>query len=308
MSAPKKRKLPAWMKPTQTQPSSLTSDVSDQSVTSNSLSKESPTDDDCGRKATKEDLSDSDSEETSATTKDVCGTMNNDEANEIEQRLDSGLSELITKATDNEEESTTSNTSPVRQRLSPDAGSSGINTLVNHSLSPGTGNSGHNGSTSRPSCYYGSSCYRKNPQHRVDFAHPGDNDYCDQASTSGSPNVSTDKRPLCEYGSSCYRKNPQHRRDFRHDAPQKRKARPVDLQDIASDDDGDFNGSIGSDNFSPGESESDDSFITSDSGESGNSDYDPDDDDEGKAKKAKVKKIKQGKEKQRKKTKKPKTN
>ena len=30
---------------------------------------------------------------------------------------------------------------------------------------------------SRPSCSYGASCYRKNPQHKVDAAHPGDNDY-----------------------------------------------------------------------------------------------------------------------------------
>ncbi len=32
-------------------------------------------------------------------------------------------------------------------------------------------------STSRRICPYGSTCYRKNPQHRVDEAHPGDPDY-----------------------------------------------------------------------------------------------------------------------------------
>ena len=31
--------------------------------------------------------------------------------------------------------------------------------------------------TDRPSCSFGSSCYRKNPQHKVEEAHPGDNDY-----------------------------------------------------------------------------------------------------------------------------------
>ena len=30
---------------------------------------------------------------------------------------------------------------------------------------------------SRQSCSYGASCYRKNPQHKIDAAHPGDSDY-----------------------------------------------------------------------------------------------------------------------------------
>lgn len=142
-------------------------------------------------------------------------------------------------------------------------------------------------SSSRESCKYGSSCYRKNPQHRKDFAHPGDSDYVDPASTSYNTSTggSDDNRPLCEYGNACYRKNPQHRRDYRHDAPKKRKARPVQIQDIASDEDGDFNQSMGSDDFSPEESESDDSFVTSDSADSGNSDYDPEDDEIKKKKK-----------------------
>lgn len=29
----------------------------------------------------------------------------------------------------------------------------------------------------RPSCSYGATCYRKNPQHKIDAAHPGDSDY-----------------------------------------------------------------------------------------------------------------------------------
>lgn len=64
---------------------------------------------------------------------------------------------------------------------------------------------------------------RKNPQHRIDFAHPGDSEYIDQATTS---NDSVDNRPLCQYGAACYRKNPQHRLDYKHDAPKKRAARP----------------------------------------------------------------------------------
>ena len=31
--------------------------------------------------------------------------------------------------------------------------------------------------TLRPSCPFGSACYRRNPQHRIDQAHPGDADY-----------------------------------------------------------------------------------------------------------------------------------
>ena len=30
---------------------------------------------------------------------------------------------------------------------------------------------------SRQSCSYGANCYRKNPQHKIDAAHPGDSDY-----------------------------------------------------------------------------------------------------------------------------------
>lgn len=29
----------------------------------------------------------------------------------------------------------------------------------------------------RPSCAFGNKCYRKNPQHKVEEAHPEDNDY-----------------------------------------------------------------------------------------------------------------------------------
>ena len=33
------------------------------------------------------------------------------------------------------------------------------------------------GKTNRKSCPYGQICYRKNPQHKLDEAHPGDDDY-----------------------------------------------------------------------------------------------------------------------------------
>jgi len=64
----------------------------------------------------------------------------------------------------------------------------------------------------RPSCPYGASCYRKNPKHRDDLAHPEDDDYQE---SGPSPDDDSDK-PECEYGTNCYRKNPQHWTDFKH--------------------------------------------------------------------------------------------
>merc|ERR1719462_1039829 len=61
----------------------------------------------------------------------------------------------------------------------------------------------------RPSCPFGASCYRKNPAHRQDHAHPGDRDFHQDS----DENVD---KPECEYGVDCYRKNPQHRKDFKH--------------------------------------------------------------------------------------------
>jgi len=64
----------------------------------------------------------------------------------------------------------------------------------------------------RPSCAFGASCYRKNPAHRNDTAHPGDHDFKDITDQDSGD----DERPECEYGVECYRKNPQHRKDFKH--------------------------------------------------------------------------------------------
>ena len=33
----------------------------------------------------------------------------------------------------------------------------------------------------RKSCPFGASCYRRNPQHKLDEAHPGDEDYRSEA-------------------------------------------------------------------------------------------------------------------------------
>lgn len=74
----------------------------------------------------------------------------------------------------------------------------------------------------RRACKYGESCYRRNPVHKEEFSHPGNEDYAlepDQEETQSADDGACDQRPECQYGTSCYRKNPQHRRDFKHTKP-----------------------------------------------------------------------------------------
>jgi len=89
----------------------------------------------------------------------------------------------------------------------------------------GPGLTSSDSASRRPSCPYGGSCYRQNPQHKADEAHPGDDDYMDPTSDGAIGNDSD--KPECEYGIDCYRQNPQHRKDYRHTSkprPPKRKA------------------------------------------------------------------------------------
>lgn len=118
----------------------------------------------------------------------------------------------------------------------------------------------------RGSCAYGSQCYRKNPQHKDEYAHPGDSDYNeDDDDEEGGDD---DERPECEFGVDCYRKNPQHRKQFRHTRlpqPQrkaKRKARTKKdgSNDSESDDydyDDPFLNDDSSDEYAPTDSGSD---------------------------------------------------
>ena len=81
---------------------------------------------------------------------------------------------------------------------------------------PSTTNTGK-----RKSCSYGTSCYRRNPQHRLDEAHPGDNDYKEEILSGHSDKDedttdTTSIKPECEYGLDCYRKNPDHRKNYKH--------------------------------------------------------------------------------------------
>lgn len=82
----------------------------------------------------------------------------------------------------------------------------------------------------RRPCPYGSSCYRKNPAHFVEFSHPVDSD---GASTLGSrsgsgteaaaalaapssADSSSAALPPCKYGAKCYRKNLLHFAEYAH--------------------------------------------------------------------------------------------
>lgn len=76
------------------------------------------------------------------------------------------------------------------------------------------------GGARREPCMYAERCYRKNPAHRAEYSHPGDDDYGQQGRDPESE-ARSDKRPECQYGTACYRTNPRHRREFGHTrAPQ----------------------------------------------------------------------------------------
>uniref|UniRef100_A0A1I8MB37 PBZ-type domain-containing protein n=1 Tax=Musca domestica TaxID=7370 RepID=A0A1I8MB37_MUSDO len=95
----------------------------------------------------------------------------------------------------------------------------------------------------RPSCEYGQECYRTNPNHRVEKAHPGDDDY--QVPRMPSP---VQGAPKCKYGRRCYRKNADHFRNFRHPRPVARTSDQYLDDDEEDDSDFDpFAGSSGSD-------------------------------------------------------------
>merc|ERR1712176_1125628 len=65
--------------------------------------------------------------------------------------------------------------------------------------------------TLRPRCRYGSDCRRKNPEHRQEFAHPGDPDW-DAVVLGETIKLAKDNtalaqkqcRPCCRYGEKCY--------------------------------------------------------------------------------------------------------
>ncbi|KAJ2944178.1 hypothetical protein O0L34_g18155 [Tuta absoluta] len=56
----------------------------------------------------------------------------------------------------------------------------------------------------RERCMYGANCYRRNPQHKVQFAHPSDADWGPGA------------RGVCPYGAACRKRDSRHWRDHDH--------------------------------------------------------------------------------------------
>ena len=72
-----------------------------------------------------------------------------------------------------------------------------------------------------PECPYGARCYRKNPQHFIDFYHPkkaktDDGDAADGPSTPKLPSTDDSSLPPCKYGAKCYRKNLMHFAEYSH--------------------------------------------------------------------------------------------
>ncbi|XP_048239190.1 uncharacterized protein LOC124148675 [Haliotis rufescens] len=65
--------------------------------------------------------------------------------------------------------------------------------------------------TDLPKCPYGSRCYRKNPQHFLDFDHPKDGEKDPKPKLPDSTSL-----PPCQYGAKCYRKNLLHFAEFSH--------------------------------------------------------------------------------------------
>ena len=63
-------------------------------------------------------------------------------------------------------------------------------------------------------CPYGARCYRKNPDHFVEFSHP--KKAKGEDTTDSAPTIKDDGLPPCKYGASCYRKNLLHFAEFSH--------------------------------------------------------------------------------------------
>lgn len=78
--------------------------------------------------------------------------------------------------------------------------------------------------TDVPECPYGVRCYRKNPQHFIDFFHPKKTeaktadavDSTDGPSSRKLPTTDDSSLPPCKYGEKCYRKNLMHFAEYSH--------------------------------------------------------------------------------------------
>ena len=82
--------------------------------------------------------------------------------------------------------------------------------------------------TTLPTCPYGASCYRKNPQHFKEYSHASSS----KASTSSKPATDHADLPECPYGVNCYRKNLLHFAEFSHPS----KSGPEEQNDCSGSD------------------------------------------------------------------------
>lgn len=77
-----------------------------------------------------------------------------------------------------------------------------------------------------PECPYGARCYRKNPQHFLEYSHPKKSktdtsdsdaaDVVDGPSRVKLPTTDDSALPPCKYGAKCYRKNLMHFAEYSH--------------------------------------------------------------------------------------------
>jgi hypothetical protein len=84
----------------------------------------------------------------------------------------------------------------------------------------------------RTRCRYGVECRRQNPEHRRDYAHPGDADWDKPAEPTTS--AALVKRPRCRYGEKCFRNGAEHRKAYAH--PHDPDWDPAD-EEVANEDD-----------------------------------------------------------------------
>nr|CAD7597211.1 unnamed protein product [Timema genevievae] len=81
-------------------------------------------------------------------------------------------------------------------------------------------------STRRAMCIYGHKCFRKHPDHKKKFSHPGDIDY----------DTAYANLPECPYGLGCYRKHKGHWQAYKHTKVHQRKPRKTHGKSSEEDD------------------------------------------------------------------------
>jgi aprataxin and PNK-like factor len=106
--------------------------------------------------------------------------------------------------------STTNSPNKVQIKPDPDSTNEAPSTTSNVKQEPDSSDT-QSAPNVRQSCEHGIRCFRHNPEHRRDQAHPGDNDYRRPEFPPAAPNA-----PRCPYWAACYRRNPDHFRMFEH--------------------------------------------------------------------------------------------